>query len=62
MINKLIWNDIKKNKLSSCAAVFFMAASVMFAVLAVILFSDLAGAIDGLMDKAEFPDFILIIS
>lgn len=58
MINKLIWNDIKKNKLSSCAAVFFMAASVMFAVLAVILFSDLAGAIDGLMDKAEVPDYM----
>ena len=58
MIKKLIWNDIKQNKLLSAATVFFMAASAMLLALTVLLFSSLLGAIDGLIKQAEVPDFM----
>lgn len=58
MIRNLIWNDIKQNKLSSAATVFFMGVSAMLLALTVLLASGLLGAIDGLMEKAEVPDYI----
>lgn len=58
MIIKLIMNDIKQNKLFSGMAVFFMAISSMLTVLTVLLFSGLLGAIDGLMGKAQVPDYM----
>ena len=44
MNKKLIWNDIKQNKLSATLL-----------ALPVLLFSGLLGAIEGLMDKAQVP-------
>ncbi len=58
MNKKLIWNDIKQNKLSSGAALFFMAVSATLLALTVLLFSGLLGAIEGLMDKAQVPDYM----
>lgn len=58
MIKRLIRNDIKQNKLLSCAAVFFMAVSAMLLALAVLLFSGLAGAIGSLAEEAGMPDYM----
>ncbi len=58
MIKRLVWNDIKKNKLSSIAVVFFMAVSAMLLALTVLLFLNLVSAIDFLMDKAKVPDYM----
>lgn len=58
MVKKLIWNDMKQNKLSSAATVFFMAVSAMLLSLTMLLASGLLGAIDGLMDLAKVPDYM----
>lgn len=58
MIKRLIWNDIKHNRLSCAAAVFFMAVSAMLLALAVLLCSGLLGAIDNLMDLSQAPDYM----
>lgn len=58
MTGRLIWNDIKQNKLLSVVTTVFMAVSAMLAALTVLLFSGLLGAIDDLMVKAETPDFL----
>lgn len=43
MLNKLIWNDIRQNKLLSAATVFFMAVSALMLGLTALLFSSLLG-------------------
>ncbi len=58
MLRKLIWNDIKQNRLLSAATIFFMTISAMLLALTVLLFSSLLGAIDNLMEKAQVPDFM----
>lgn len=58
MLKKLIWNDVKQNKLMSAATVFFMAISAALLALTVLLCSNLLGAISTLMDSAIVPDFI----
>lgn len=58
MLKKLIWNDLRQNKLMSASTVFFMAISATLLVLTAMLFTNLIGAIDSLMDKAIVPDFI----
>lgn len=58
MVKNLIWNDIKQNRLSSAAAIFFMAVSAMLLSLAMLLAWGLLGAIDGLMERAEVPDYM----
>ncbi|MDD6571547.1 MAG: ABC transporter permease [Thermoflexaceae bacterium] len=58
MIRKLIWNDVKKNKLLSAVTTAFMAISAMLTVLTVVLFTNLLGAIDDLMLQAKTPDFL----
>ena len=58
MIRKLIWNDMKQNKLLSAVTAVFMAASAMLLALTVVLFSQLLGAIDDLMEQAITPDFL----
>lgn len=58
MIKRLLWNDMKHNKLLSAATVFFMATSAMLLALTMLLFSVLLGAIDGLMEKAAVPDYM----
>lgn len=58
MFKKLIGNDVQRNKLVSAATVFFMAISAALTILTALLFTNLLGAIDGLMDKAVVPDLI----
>lgn len=58
MIQRLIWNDVKKNKLLSVATTVFMAVSAMLTALTVVLFTHLLGAIDDLMAQAKTPDFL----
>ena len=58
MLKKLIWNDVKQNKLMSTATVFFMAISATLLALTVFLCSNLLGTINTLMDSAIVPDFI----
>ena len=58
MIRKLIWNDMKQNRLSCAATIFFMAVSAMLLALAVLLCSGLLGAIDNLMDRSQVPDYM----
>lgn len=58
MLRRLIWNDIRQNKLMSAATIFFMALSAALLALTVLLCTNLLGAIDGLMDNARVPDFM----
>lgn len=58
MLKKLIWNDVRQNKLLSAATVFFMAVSAMMLALTALLFSSLLGAIGQLMDAAQVPDYL----
>ena len=58
MLNKLIWNDIRQNKLLSAATVFFMAVSAMMLALTALLFSSLLGSVNALMEQAQVPDLL----
>lgn len=58
MIGRLLWNAIKNHKLLSISTVIFMAVSPMLISLAAILFTDLLGSVDGLMEKAGTPDYL----
>ncbi len=58
MINKLMMNDLKDNKLAAAATCIFMAFSSMLLGLSVLLFASLAGSIDSLMTEAGTPDFL----
>lgn len=58
MLKRLIWNDVRQNKLMSVSTVFFMTISAALFILTVMLFTNLLGAIDALMDKAIVPDFM----
>ena len=58
MIGRLLWNDIKNNKLLSLSTVTFMAASSLFISLAAVLFVGLLGSVSGLMERAVTPDYL----
>lgn len=58
MLKKLIWNDVRQNKLLSAATVFFMAVSAMMLALTALLFSSLLGSVNGLMGQAQAPDLV----
>ena len=58
MLNKLIWNDIRQNKLLSAATVFFMAVSAMMLSLTALLCFSLFGSVNGLMEQARVPDLV----
>ena len=58
MLKKLIWNDVRKNKLLSAATIFFMAVSAMMLALTALLFSSLLGSVNGLMERAQAPDLV----
>lgn len=57
-MNKLLWNDIKRNKALSLITVFFMAVSAMLLALTAALSASLLGAIDHLMNQAQVPDYM----
>lgn len=58
MLKKLIWNDVRQNKLLSTATVFFMAVSSMMLALTALLFSSLLGSVGALMEQAQVPDLL----
>lgn len=58
MIKKLIFNDVRQNKLLSTATVFFMTISAALLILTMLLFTELLGTIDSLMSKASVPDLM----
>ena len=58
MIGRLLQNDIRNHKLLSISTVIFMAASSLLIALAAILFTDLLGSVDGLMEMAGTPDYL----
>ena len=58
MIGRLLWNDIRNHKLLALCTVIFMAASSLFISLAAVLFADLLGSVDSLMEKAVTPDYL----
>lgn len=58
MLKKLIWNDVRQNKLLSAATVFFMAVSAMMLALTALLFSSLLGSVSALMEQAQVPDLL----
>lgn len=58
MLKKLIWNDVRQNKLLSAATVFFMAVSAAMLALTALLFSSLLGSVGALMEQAQVPDLL----
>ncbi len=58
MIGRLIWNDIRRNKLLSAVTVIFMSVSAMLLALTVLLSMSLLDSIDILMKQAKTPDFL----
>ncbi|MGN1143382.1 MAG: FtsX-like permease family protein [Anaerovoracaceae bacterium] len=58
MMGRLLWNDIRSHKLLSLSTVIFMAASSLLISLAVVLFTGLLGSVDGLMIRAQTPDYL----
>lgn len=58
MLSKLIWNDMRQNKLLTAATVFFMAVSAMMLALTALLFSGLLGSVNGLMEQSQVPDLM----
>lgn len=58
MLTKLIWNDVRQNKLLSAATVFFMTVSAMMLGLTALLFSGLLGSVNALMEQAQVPDLL----
>lgn len=58
MLQKMIWNDVRQNKILSAATVFFMTISAALLILTALLFSELLGTIDSLMARAMVPDLM----
>ncbi len=58
MYQRMIFNDIKKNRLVSAAACIFMAVSAALIGLTVLLFASLLNSIDNLMTDAKTCDFL----
>src|SRR6056297_589195 len=58
MIFRLVRNDILRNKTTTAITVLFVTATALLVTLAVILFVNLAGAIDTLMEDAKTPHFL----
>ena len=55
---RLIWNDLKKNKLASAATFLFFAVTAVMVGLTVLLSGNLLGAVDNLLEQAETVDFL----
>ncbi|MGL9731225.1 ABC transporter permease [Enterococcus sp. DIV0756] len=58
MYSRLITNDIKRSKLVTAATTIFIAITAMLVSLAAILMINLAGSIDGMMERAKTPHFL----
>lgn len=58
MLKKLIWNDLRQNRLLCAATVFFMAVCAMMLALTARLYCSLLGSVNGLMEQAQAPDLV----
>ena len=58
MIKRQLWNEIRNHKLLSISTVIFLAISSMLIALSAVLFTDLLGSVNGLMDMAKTPDYL----
>lgn len=58
MNKRIIWNDIKGNRLLAVTTWLFMAISAFMFALTCFLFVGLLGSVDTLMEKAQTPDFL----
>lgn len=58
MKTRILWNDLKANRLLSFSSWAFMAVSACLSALTCFLFAGLLSSIDVLMDKAGTPDFL----
>lgn len=58
MKKRIIWNDIKGNRLLAVTTWLFMAISAFMFALTGFLFVSLLGSVDTLMEKAQTPDFL----
>ena len=58
MIKRLLWNEIRNHKLLSISTVIFMAISSLLIALSAVLFTDLLGSVNGLIDMAKTPDYL----
>lgn len=58
MLRKLIGNDLRNHVFLSVVTTLFMAICAMLLALTIMLFLNLSGAIDSLMEQAQTPDFL----
>lgn len=58
MKRRILWNDIKGNRLLAVTTWIFMAISAFMFALTCFLFVSLMASIDTLMEKAQTPDFL----
>ena len=58
MKKRILWNDIKGNRLLAATTWLFMAISAFMFALTCFLFVSLLGAVDTLMEKAQTPDYL----
>lgn len=58
MRRRMIWNDIRGNRLMSVTTWFFMAVSAFLLALTAYLAVSLLGSVDALMEQAKTPDFL----
>lgn len=58
MKKRIIWNDIKSNRLLAVTTWLFMAVSAFMFALTCLLFVSLMDSVDTLMERAKTPDFL----
>lgn len=58
MRKRILWNDIKGNRLLAVTTWLFMAVSAFMFALTCVLFVSLLASVDTLMEKAQTPDFL----
>ena len=58
MKRRILWNDIKGNRLLTFTTWSFMAISAFMFALTCFLFVSLMASVDTLMEKAQTPDFL----
>lgn len=58
MKRRIIWNDIRENRMTAVTTWLFMAVSAFMFALTCFLFVNLSGSVDSLMEKAKTPDYL----
>ncbi len=58
MLFRILRNDLLRSKTATVTTTLFVTVSAVLITLAVVLFANLAGAIDSLMERAKTPHFL----